>query len=173
MAKATPALDECEDWVLVAGEETDGFTVVEVTRQLTTGDDQDRDIKVGNTVTDFNRIIVARGDSETLAYHGNNRWSGLVHFGGYQPPSLEPTKNACCKYVCDVIEGRPTNCVAGDKPDSDITKVRLRNNFVIPTDSTTYEDAVYDLGNALTNINDGLHIIGPYISDLVYYDFYF
>ena len=122
---------------------------------------QDREIKAGNTVSDFNRIIVARSDSaETIQYHGSNRWSGLIHFGGFQPSSLEPTKAACCKYVCDVIKGKQVNCVEGDKPNSDITQLRLRNDFVIPSDVTTYEDADYNLVGLLQQVPNGVHIIG-------------
>ena len=41
-----PPVDESQDWFLVSGEEENGHTVLEFTRNLTTCDDNDLDIKV-------------------------------------------------------------------------------------------------------------------------------
>ena len=39
-------VDESQDWFLVSGEEENGHTILEFTRNLTTCDDKDLDIKV-------------------------------------------------------------------------------------------------------------------------------
>ena len=41
-----PPVDESQDWFLVSGEEENGYTILEFTRNLTTCDDNDLDIKV-------------------------------------------------------------------------------------------------------------------------------
>ena len=41
-----PAVDESQDWFLVSGEEENGYTVLEFTRNLSTCDNNDLDIKV-------------------------------------------------------------------------------------------------------------------------------
>eukprot|EP01113_Clastostelium_recurvatum_P036458 TRINITY_DN519_c0_g1_i1.p1 TRINITY_DN519_c0_g1~~TRINITY_DN519_c0_g1_i1.p1 ORF type:complete len:607 (+),score=152.87 TRINITY_DN519_c0_g1_i1:1805-3625(+) len=77
----TPVLDDCQDWVLVSGEEANGVTTVELTRQLTANDPiQDRAIPPGTT-----NIIWSFGTSDRLAYHGNNRGFTSVVFYGEDP----------------------------------------------------------------------------------------
>ena len=44
--QARPPIDPSQDWFLVSGEETGGYTVLEFTRNWTTCDDRDRDIQV-------------------------------------------------------------------------------------------------------------------------------
>ena len=44
--QALPPIDPSQDWFLVAGEETSGYTILEFTRNWTTCDDRDRDIQV-------------------------------------------------------------------------------------------------------------------------------
>lgn len=46
-AFATPAIDSCQDWVLEAGSESNGKTVLEISRKLKTSDNQDRNITAG------------------------------------------------------------------------------------------------------------------------------
>ena len=41
-----PSIDSSQDWFLISGKEVDGFTTLEFTRNLTTCDSQDLDIKV-------------------------------------------------------------------------------------------------------------------------------
>ena len=41
-----PPIDENQDWFLVSGEEENGYTILEFTRNLTTCDETDLDIKV-------------------------------------------------------------------------------------------------------------------------------
>ena len=44
--QALPPIDPSQDWFLVRGEEDDGYTILEFTRNWTTCDDRDRDIEV-------------------------------------------------------------------------------------------------------------------------------
>ena len=41
-----PSIDESQDWFLVRGEEEDGHTILEFTRNLTSCDERDLDIQV-------------------------------------------------------------------------------------------------------------------------------
>ena len=41
-----PPIDESQDWFLVSGEEENDYTILEFTRNLTTCDENDLDIKV-------------------------------------------------------------------------------------------------------------------------------
>ena len=61
---AEPHLDDCQDWVLVSGEEDGEFTVIEVTRALVNDDPQDRSFQEGNM-----RIVWAYGDQDDFRYH--------------------------------------------------------------------------------------------------------
>ena len=45
-AQAPPPIDASQDWTLVAGEEEDGYTVLQFTRPWITCDDRDRNIEV-------------------------------------------------------------------------------------------------------------------------------
>ena len=40
-----PPIDESQDWFLVSGEEENGYTILEFTRNLTTCDGNDLDIR--------------------------------------------------------------------------------------------------------------------------------
>ena len=44
-----PPIDESQDWILVSGEEENGFTILEFTRDLITCDDNDLEVKVPTT----------------------------------------------------------------------------------------------------------------------------
>ena len=44
--RALPPIDESQDWFLISGEQDDGFTVLEFSRNLTTCDPRDLEIKV-------------------------------------------------------------------------------------------------------------------------------
>lgn len=70
MAKETPILDDCQSWKLVAGEETQGVTIIEVRRKLDTKDFQDRPITSGNL-----RIVWAFGMTDEFSYHEANRFT--------------------------------------------------------------------------------------------------
>lgn len=44
--RALPPIDKSQDWFLISGEEENGFTVLEFSRNLTTCDPKDLEIKV-------------------------------------------------------------------------------------------------------------------------------
>ncbi len=46
-AESRPPVDAQQNWILEAGEEENGYTVLAFRRDWVTCDDQDRDIKVG------------------------------------------------------------------------------------------------------------------------------
>ena len=69
-AESYPTQDACADWKAVGGAVVGSYTVVELERKLATGDSQDLPIMDNGMPT---RIIVAKGDSDTFAYHGSNR----------------------------------------------------------------------------------------------------
>jgi len=79
-----PDEDACQDWVLLASEEVDGFTTLELRRALDTKDAQDRAIVAGP-----NRVIAAFGEADGITYHQNNRvGSEIVFFGTSPDPPL-------------------------------------------------------------------------------------
>ena len=45
-SRSLPPIDESQDWFITSGEEEHGFTVLEFSRNLTTCDPRDLDIKV-------------------------------------------------------------------------------------------------------------------------------
>lgn len=82
---STPQRDECEDWSLVAATQNgDGYTAVEITRPLDTGDSQDHSVS-----KDWSTLAVmgAMGSSDFLSYHGTfGRATTRLH--RYDPPQL-------------------------------------------------------------------------------------
>lgn len=162
-AKETPVRDGCQDWKLVSGEESDGVTIIEVTRKLQTGDDQDRDIQVENAPSGYNRIIVAKGRSDAFGYHGATRWASMVNFGAYVEPSLDAIKVDCCAFECSVSQGMDMSCVVGNNEAATHSRFSLRNNHEIQPKVTDYNDAMLDLrlGIQQAGIPDaGIHIVG-------------
>jgi len=77
-----PLTDKCQDWTLINGEETNGTTILEVTRLIDTQDSQDRAILL-NGIT---KIILAYGaDDEDVwdTYHtGKRRLATFLDFSG-------------------------------------------------------------------------------------------
>jgi len=80
-AGLTASLDTHNDWTIVSGSETDGVTSVYATRELDTGDQQDRAIGTA----DPTRIVWAHGTGDSISYHGTTRGSTAIHFGGALP----------------------------------------------------------------------------------------
>eukprot|EP01130_Rhizamoeba_saxonica_P013720 TRINITY_DN5893_c0_g1_i1.p1 TRINITY_DN5893_c0_g1~~TRINITY_DN5893_c0_g1_i1.p1 ORF type:complete len:571 (-),score=143.43 TRINITY_DN5893_c0_g1_i1:1296-3008(-) len=87
LEKEEPLIDDCQNWVIIDGIEEDGWTIVEVKRELVTGDVQDRDIVSGN-----NKIIVAYGSTDDINYHQFRKASGAVFFGENRNDLLEDIK---------------------------------------------------------------------------------
>jgi len=65
VAKEYPNIDDCQNWILVSGEENSTWTIIEVARKLDTNDTQDRPF-VGR-----NRIVFAWGTTDVFGYHGS------------------------------------------------------------------------------------------------------
>lgn len=63
---ATPLVDSCDDWTLVAAAQGDGYTSIEAMRLLDTGDAQDRAIPATWTQLP---VLGACGSSDDLTYH--------------------------------------------------------------------------------------------------------
>lgn len=75
---AVPDIDSCQGVTLISAEETsDGYTILEVARNITTTDAQDRSIVSGP-----NRVIVAFGQTDAVGYHGVNRQTNVITFWG-------------------------------------------------------------------------------------------
>lgn len=92
-ANALPPLDRKQpsDWIGVSGEISNGTTMIEVTRAINTGDEDDVVIQSGLT-----RVIWSLGDNnETVPYskHVQRGTSSVVFFGeGIPPPPLNAAK---------------------------------------------------------------------------------
>ena len=73
----TPTKDNCQDWTLLSYELVGNTTVVELRRDLETGDTQDRDIVEG-----VNRVLFAYGLSNQLALvnHEQRRGKATIVF---------------------------------------------------------------------------------------------
>ena len=80
-AGLTAKKDTHNDWTIESGSETDGVTSVYATRELDTGDQQDRVIGT----TDPTRIVWAYGGGDGVSYHGTTRGATAIHFGGELP----------------------------------------------------------------------------------------
>eukprot|EP00026_Physarum_polycephalum_P006528 Phypoly_transcript_06576.p1 GENE.Phypoly_transcript_06576~~Phypoly_transcript_06576.p1 ORF type:complete len:551 (+),score=51.01 Phypoly_transcript_06576:87-1739(+) len=91
-AYSLPKEDSCQDWILVASEESEGFTILELARALDTQDAQDRIITPG-----LNKILIAFGESDTVSYHSVNRQTSEITFFG-APPAL-PSHPADAKSI--------------------------------------------------------------------------
>jgi len=78
LAYAMPVEDGCQNWVLVACNQTNGKTFLHVTRKLRTNDTQDRDIVEGEM-----RVLWAIGSTDTFGYHmqsSETRGVGVITF---------------------------------------------------------------------------------------------
>jgi len=89
--KIMPIVDDCQDWVLINGEENDGVTIIEASRKLNTKDNQDRPVMGGSV-----RIVYAYAATglDVFDYHGPNRHgTAQVLFGANLPDPLSLLKN--------------------------------------------------------------------------------
>jgi len=66
--------DDCNNWILVSSDTTDGWIILEMKRALDTGDAQDHKILYDKDLwIPPTRLIAAWGDSSSVGYHGLNR----------------------------------------------------------------------------------------------------
>jgi len=139
-----PIKDECQNWDLVNSTVQDGFIIVEATRELDTGDLQDRRLLNDTDLTvTASIIIMAWGDTETWSYHGNNFVRGNIRiFGDGQTE---------------------TQSFATTLEEADGALELRANNFTIPSDETTYQEFCWNTNDLIAlgvPMNESIHIIG-------------
>ena len=79
-----PVLDEKNDWTILCGTKSESSLSAIISRQLSTGDSEDRPILVDKSTP----VIVAWGSSTTskISYHGpSQRTTGSITFSGNAP----------------------------------------------------------------------------------------
>ena len=82
---AKPVADKCQDWTLVAAEQSNGKLVVEVSRKLIVTDPQDRSIANDESTPLPTPVLAAWGDSAEISYHTTaKRVGATVRFYGAQ-----------------------------------------------------------------------------------------
>jgi len=153
-----PMTDECNDWQIMNGTEVDGKTILELSRQIDTGDSQDRPILLDKQT----KIIMAYGGNEedTLNnYHTRaRRKADAINFGEktFSDPLQQLLNDPDVKYVDflnnytvsvdqDVIEAqdqyfRSIGVGKVDSVDGPTTYVDYRMSIMqaLPTDDDVY-----------------------------------
>ncbi|KAL5500620.1 hypothetical protein EMCRGX_G012211 [Ephydatia muelleri] len=129
-AMATPPIDPSQDWILLSGSESNGYTNLTFTRKWITCDSNDRDIK-----PDTARVVFSWGAADPAdtslsgQYHGSNRGSvSLNLLGGLVNPPPQPSdaKNFTIAVNEVVIPAEPTTywCTGFKLPSEIITQKR-------------------------------------------------
>ncbi|XP_064398231.1 DBH-like monooxygenase protein 1 homolog [Halichondria panicea] len=94
-AQSLPPVDKQQDWILEAGEQENGFTVLAFRRNWTTCDQQDRDINTDTAriIFSWNDVDPVSDDPTSATYHGRqNRGTLSINLlGGQQqvPPDSD------------------------------------------------------------------------------------
>ncbi|KAL9180016.1 hypothetical protein ACHAXT_007986 [Thalassiosira profunda] len=147
-SKSVPLTDDCQDWSLNNAVSEDGWTIVEMSRLLDTGDNQDHSIKRDENLWDPpTRIIAAWGDSDTVAYHGGSKARGSVRL--YANHADELTE---MEALLEVLE---------EQSDS-YFEVR-EDQFEIPQKETHYQEVcktVTELGIDIPEGQEGITMVG-------------
>mmetsp|Transcript_17058 Transcript_17058/g.23969 ORF Transcript_17058/g.23969 Transcript_17058/m.23969 type:complete len:859 (-) Transcript_17058:296-2872(-) len=151
-----PSADNCQDYTLLAGEMLNGQTVIEVTRKIDTGDDQDRPFDIGTAENAYTNIIVAVGASTAFGQHaGDSRWATKVFFGHSNGVLPSDKIGAIKAKSCTPAAGQWA-CLANSK-DGFGSAVVANKNVTIPADKDTYyHEEVYELP---TSITTALHMV--------------
>jgi len=124
VARSPPMTDLSQDWHLVSGEETGGYTRICVARLIDTCDVDDKTIKEGTT-----RVIYAYGSSDDVTYHGGES-RGSRSLLLLDPPTQDKKPDTM--------------------PDDVITYDFLNYNFSVPAQDTYYRCTMWqmpDLGS--------------------------
>jgi hypothetical protein len=159
---ARPFEDSCQDWKLknatIADE--DGFMVVEVSRSLTTEDDQDLDFYDDSLIyIPSHRVIAAWGDQPQLSYHGaDDSGLGVIRFHALQGPIVPVVE----KRVSAAENSTSNGLIVGEGGDFSI-EIRVPDDYIIPTDQTTYENICFsaeDLGDLGLDLTSKSHFVG-------------
>lgn len=120
-SRAAPLKDDCQNWNLISEIISDGWLILEVSRKLDTGDNQDH--KIMNDAGAFvapTRLIAAWGDTPTISYHGTNAARNSVRL--FADDSVG---------VREALTNQLSNAAAGF---FDVTE----NKIEIPAEDTTY-----------------------------------
>jgi dopamine beta-monooxygenase len=147
-----PYRDDCQSWTLISSTVEDGFLIFEASRLLDTGDTQDRTIlDDGDELVPATRVLAAWGDSALPSDHGKNTARGAVRFFGNS--SVAEELEAFASIMANEAEGNFTI---------------QANNYVIPTNRTTYAHfcvSSEDLLAMNVDLDQDLHTIGfePFI----------
>jgi len=129
-------LDDCQDWGLIGGEQSGGYTILEIVRKLTSDDIQDRPFHDGVV-----RIVWALGATDEFVQHTKRRPMGVVFYG--EAPIMD----------LDFL-------ILGD--DGAGIYNFTQNNFALPAQKTIYKTIGIDLSSFIEDV----HIIGiKYIID--------
>ena len=147
---AMPLRDNKQDWTLISSSNVGGIISIEIQRALNTGDPQDNEFVDDSwPAVDGTRFIAAWGDSPYIHYHGlDNVISGQLRF--FKPSPQDP--------------------LAKIKADPDIRSFEiLQQDFLIPTNTTTYDHQCFPLSNRLGGpipLNSTQHIVAlEYVRD--------
>jgi dopamine beta-monooxygenase len=142
-----PNRDECQSWTLINSTVGGGFIIFEASRLLDTGDTQDRIIlDDGDELVPATRVLTAWGESTTPSYHGKDNARGAVRFFGNS--SVAEELEAFTSTMANEAEGNFT--------------IRA-NNYVIPTNRTTYAHFCLSAEELLAlgvDLEQDLHTIG-------------
>ena len=141
-----PLEDTCQSWDLIYSQTHDGFLVIEATRLLNTGDNQDLVIKDDSDLfVEPHRIMSAWGDNEGgWTYHGNRRAASAVRFFGDGKDVMESFR-------------------ASMEAEAEGSFFLGAEEFLIPNVETTYQDFCLNaaqLESAGVPLSESLHVIG-------------
>jgi dopamine beta-monooxygenase len=149
-----PYRDECQSWTLINSTVENGFIIFEASRPLDTKDTQDRVIlDDSDELVPSTRVLTAWGDSTSPSNHGKNTARGAIRFFGNSSAAQE--LEAFTYIMATEAEGNFT--------------IRA-NNYVIPTDRTTYAHFCVsnkELSAMNVDLDQDLHAIGfePFIDN--------
>jgi DOMON domain/Copper type II ascorbate-dependent monooxygenase, N-terminal domain/Copper type II ascorbate-dependent monooxygenase, C-terminal domain len=147
-----PYRDECQSWTLIDSTVQDGFIIFEASRLLNTDDSQDRVLlDDSDELVAATRVLAAWGDSASPSYHGDSIARAAVRFFGNT--SVTEELEVFASTMASEAEGNFT--------------VRA-NNYIIPTDRTTYAHFCVSAEELLAmnvDLDQDLHTIGfePFI----------
>lgn len=146
-----PFTDTCQSWTLLNYTIDSEFIIFEASRDLDTGDTQDRalvDDKEGYLSP--TRVIAAWGDSATPSFHGANFAIGTVRF------FIDGDD--------DLYESFASTMLRESEGSFDLKA----NDFVVPEEETTYIDICIDTDELMSQgvpMDQDLHLIG--IEDMI------
>jgi len=159
-AFATPTYDTCQDWRMLSASQAGGYSEIELERDLTTGDSQDRDIVIGP-----NKVLYAYGlaSQPALQYHQARRgmseitfWadpaeeltlpydpqeaSAVLSLGGFLVPA-QKTTYVCSAHIIPLSPDAPDNHVIQIDPVIDPVSVEIAHHMIVHICDNNTEDS--------------------------------